>query len=77
MGRRILTSLVLALVLGGMIFGLDQLVWPVHEQIVTATKVKKAPTGLDDTIWQSVRAAYISFYGQGRNQSAQASTSRL
>ncbi len=66
MGRRIITSLVLALVLGGMFLRLDQLVWPVHEQIVTATKVKKAPTGLDDTIWQSVRAAYISFYGQGR-----------
>ncbi len=33
----------LALVLGGMSLGMVQLAWLVHEQIVTATHVKKAP----------------------------------
>lgn len=56
----------LALALGRMSLGMVQLVWPVHEQIVTATHVKKAPNGLDDTVWKSIRAVHIYFNGGGK-----------
>ncbi len=56
----------LALALGRMSLGMVQLAWPVHEQIVTATHVKKAPNGLDDTVWKSIRAVHIYFNSGGR-----------
>ena len=68
MSRGVLISLTLALVLvlGGMYLKSAQLARAVHEQIVTATHINKAPTGLDDTVWQSVRAVQVSFNGGGR-----------
>ena len=53
MSRGVLISLTLALVLilGGMLLGSDQSAWSNHELIITATHVKKAPTGLDDRVW--------------------------
>ncbi len=59
-------TLILVLILGGMYLKSAQLARAVHEQIVTATHIKKAPTGLDDTVWQSVPAVQVSFSGGGR-----------
>jgi hypothetical protein len=60
-----LACLTLVLVIGGMPLGPDQVAWAVHEQIVTATYVQKAPIGLDDEGWQSVQAVQLSLNGGG------------
>ena len=63
-GRSLISlTLTLALIIGGMSLRLDRLAWAMHEQIVRATYVKNAPTGLDDTVWQSARAVEVSFSG--------------
>ncbi len=66
MSKRVQISLFLALILGWMSLGLDRLAWGIHEQIVTATHVRKAPTGLDDTVWKSIQEVPIYFNGGER-----------
>ncbi len=66
MSARMLICLALVLVLCGVPLGADQVALAAHEQIVTAIHAKKAPTGLDDMIWQKARAVQISFNGAGR-----------
>ena len=54
MSRKVLINLtsvlVLVLVVGGVLVVSDQAAWSDHELIITATHVKKAPTGLDDRV---------------------------
>ncbi len=52
-------TLILVLILGGMYLKSVQSARAVHEQIVTAKHIKKAPTGLDNTVWQSGRVRHV------------------
>ncbi len=61
MSKRVQISLSLALVIGGMLLRPGILAWGVHEQIITARHVRKAPIGLDDTVWQNARMTQILF----------------
>ena len=66
MSRGVLISLtsVLVLVVGGVIVGSDRSAWSVHELIITATHVKKAPTGLDDPVWKKALAVLVPMSGR-------------
>jgi len=68
MSRGVLISLtsvlVFILVLGGIIVGSDRSAWSDHELIITATHVKKAPTGLDDRVWEKAPAVLIPMNGK-------------
>ena len=60
-----LTSvLVFVSVLGGILVGSDRSAWSDHELIITATHVKKAPTGLDDRVWEKAPAVLIPMNGK-------------
>jgi hypothetical protein len=52
------------LVVGGVIVVSDQSAWSDHELIITATHVKKAPTGLDDRVWEKASAVLIPMNGR-------------
>ena len=68
MSREVLISLtsvlVLVLVVGGVLVGSDQSAWSDHELIITATHIKKAPTGLDDRVWEKAPAVLIPMNGR-------------
>jgi hypothetical protein len=53
----------LALVAGGLLIGTDE-VTGMAKQTVTAAKVKKAPAGLDDPVWQKANAVQVPFEGK-------------
>jgi hypothetical protein len=53
----------LALVAGGLLIGTDE-VTGMAKQTVTAAKVKKAPAGLDDPVWQKAKAVQVPFEGK-------------
>jgi hypothetical protein len=57
-------SLALALVLGGMLLGLDQL-GMAAQLVINAIHVHKAPTDLDDPIWQKAPAVLVPVKGRG------------
>ncbi len=68
MSREVLISLtsvlVLVLVVGGVLVGSDQSAWSDHELVITATHIKKAPTGLDDRVWEKAPAVLIPMNGR-------------
>jgi hypothetical protein len=53
----------LALVAGGLLIGTDE-VTGMAKQTVTAAKVKKAPAGLNDPVWQKANAVQVPFEGK-------------
>lgn len=55
--------LALALALGGVLLGTGELEGAA-KQIVTAKRVKKGPTGLDDSVWKKAKAVQIPFEGK-------------
>jgi hypothetical protein len=57
-------SLAMVLVLGGMLLGLDQL-GLAAQLVINAIHVHKAPTGLDDSIWQKAPAVLVPVKGRG------------
>jgi hypothetical protein len=56
-------TLTFALVLGGMCFAAPELLGA-SKQVVTAKHVKKAPVGLDDSVWQQAQAVSIPMEGK-------------
>ena len=64
--------LALALVLGGMLLGTDGLE-AAAKQTLTAKRVKKAPSGLDDSVWQKAKAVQVPFEGKEKFEGKKAS----
>ncbi|MCP4158087.1 MAG: hypothetical protein GY757_60850 [bacterium] len=67
MKLRAIISLVitLVLILGGMFSDLDQVLGTANLTL-TAAKVKKVPTGLDDPLWEKARATRIPLEGKDK-----------
>ena len=65
MSRKVILSIIicLALVAGGMLIGTDE-VTGAAKQTVTAAKVSKAPTSLDDPAWQKAKSVKVPFEGK-------------
>jgi hypothetical protein len=65
MSKKIILSMIicLALVAGGLLIGTDE-VTGMAKQTVSAAKVKKAPAGLDDPVWQKAIAVQVPFEGK-------------
>jgi len=65
MSKKFILSMIicLALVAGGLLIGTDE-VTGMAKQTVTAAKVKKAPAGLDDPVWQKANAVQVPFEGK-------------
>jgi hypothetical protein len=65
MSRKVILSIIicLALVAGGMLIGTDE-VTGAAKQTVTAAKVSKAPTSLDDPAWQQAKTVQVPFEGK-------------
>ena len=64
--------LALALVLGGMLLGTDGLE-AAAKQTLTAKRVKEAPSGLDDSVWQKAKAVQVPFEGKEKFEGKKAS----
>jgi hypothetical protein len=72
-GRMVISlMLALALVLGGMLLGTDGLE-AAAKQTLTAKRVKKAPSGLDDSVWQKAKAVQVPFEGKEKFEGKKAS----
>jgi len=72
-GRMVISlMLALALVLGGMLLGTDGLE-AAAKQTLTAKRVKKAPSGLDDSVWQKAKAVRVPFEGKEKFEGKKAS----
>ena len=56
-------TLALALITGGGLLGIDQL-GGAAQLIITASHVHKAPTGLDDPVWEKARATPVPVKGR-------------
>lgn len=65
MSKKFILSIIicLALVAGGLLIGPDE-VTGMAKQTVTAAKVKKAPAGLNDPVWQKANAVQVPFEGK-------------
>ena len=65
MRRRMIISwtLIFALVLGGIFFAASELLGA-PKQVVTAKHVKKAPDGLDDSVWQQAQVVPMPMEGE-------------
>ena len=65
MSKKFILSMIicLALVAGGLLIGTDE-VTGMAKQTVTAAKVKKAPAGLNDPVWQKANAVQVPFEGK-------------
>ena len=67
MSKKVIFSMIicLAIAFGGILIGTDE-VTGAAKQIVTAAKVKKAPTSLDDSAWQRATSVQVPFEGKER-----------
>jgi hypothetical protein len=65
MTRKVILSMTICMVLivGGLLFGTTD-VTGAAKQTVTVAKVKKAPTGLEDSVWQAAKAVDVPFEGK-------------
>jgi hypothetical protein len=62
MSKKFILSIIICLALG-LLIGTDE-VTGMAKQTVTAAKVKKAPAGLDDPVWQKANAVQVPFEGK-------------
>jgi hypothetical protein len=65
MSNKVIFSVIicLAMVAAGMLFGAND-VTGAAKQTITAAKVKIAPSGLDDAVWQQAKAVQVPFEGK-------------
>jgi len=56
-------AVALAVVIGGVLLGIDRL-GVAAQLIITASHVHKAPTGLDDPVWEKARAVPVTVKGR-------------
>lgn len=65
MGRKVIFCMImsLAMVSAGLLFNSDEAAGSAKQNL-TAAKIKKAPAGLDDPVWQKAEAVQVPFEGK-------------